>query len=56
MRFNSNKNIWQYQTESNHASFKCSVKGSISLENAGPTAKIVLLPALICVCPASSTK
>ena len=30
--------------------------GSISLEKAGPIARIVLLPALIWVCPASSTK
>ncbi len=40
----------------NHNSFRCEVIGSSYYEKAGPTAKTVFEPALICVCPASYTK
>ena len=44
-----------YSIYTHHNSFKCSVIGSISSENAGPTAITVFDPDFICVCPASST-
>jgi hypothetical protein len=39
-----------------HINFKCDVTPSNTLTGAGPNPKTVLLPAAICVLPASSTK